>query len=361
VLSFLIILAIPTIIALFVTLYFKGTVTWAEFALQVGVAAVIACIGLTISYKSRVHDTELWNGMVSSRNPVHVSCSHSYSCNCRTTTSGSGKNSSTSTTCDTCYEHSFDQDWRVSATTGETIDIDRIDRQGLLMPPRWAAAYKGEPFSSQHTFSNYILANPGSVLLGGQGDISRFPGLIPTYPAIYDVYHTHHFILQGTFDGFDRKDWDYLVEEINKDLGPVKQVNVIVLVVKTADPSYLYALRTAWVGGKKNDAVIVIGSLDGHRIEWVDVMSWTTSESYKVLVRDALTQVGTLDQRDAIANNIRTITKSDFERLHMKKMQYLMSSSEMPGGQIALLILLVSIIELGLAWWCVNNDITDSN
>jgi hypothetical protein len=357
--TFLIILSIPTAIALVALLIFRKEVTWVEFAMQIGAAALIASIGIAVSYESRIADRELWNGQVTSRSMERVPCSHSYSCNCRTVSYGSGRNRSTSTVCDTCYRHAFDQDWDVAASTGETLSIDRIDEQGLEMPPRWAKVYVGEPFTSEHSYDNYILASPTSVLLGAQGDVNRFKALIPAYPSVYDIYHVHHFLLEGNYPGFDVKDWSYLVDEANKQLGPKKQVNIIVIVVQTDDQTYADALRTAWVGGKKNDVIIVIGSEDGHKIDWTNIVTWSPREDYKVLLRDAINQAGSLDMRDVIAQTIVTQTNANFERMHMKKMKYLMSSSEMPMVQVICVLILATLVELGIAWWSINNEFTN--
>src|SRR5262249_53258019 len=154
-----------------------------------------------IAYWQRTADTEIWDGQVTNKSSERVSCSHSYDCNCYYTTecSGTGNNRSCSEVrhCSTCYEHSYDVDWNVYASTGESLSIDRVDRQGLNMPARWGAAYIGEPYSSQHSFTNYILANPNSVLLGQKGDLQKFGKLIPQYPTVYDYYRVQHAINMG--------------------------------------------------------------------------------------------------------------------------------------------------------------------
>lgn len=243
------------------------------------------------------------------------------------------------------------------ASTGESLSIDRIDRQGLNAPPRWSAVFPGEPFSSEHAFTNYILADPETVLLGGKGDPERFKGLIPSYPQVTDYYKVNHVLNMSV--PVDTTAYTWLVNEANKSLGPKKQVNILLLLVKTADPTYTMALKDVWFGGKKNDVLVIIGSLDGHKIEFADVVSWTPRADFKVELRDAIQQIGTLDQRDQIVQAISNHVSNQFDRMHMKDFQYLARSFQPSRGQMILIFFLSILVSLGLAIWSIKNDITD--
>ncbi len=362
-LNFLLLMLFPTMTAIIVLLVFKKKVTILEFFLQIGVVAVFLVIGMSITYWQGTTDTEIWNGqIVEKQAKVPVPCSHSYQCHCRivTTTSGSGKNRSTFSheKCDTCYEHPNDYNWDLVASTGETVSISRIDRQGVDMPPRWAAAYIGEPFSSVHSFTNYILVNPDSVLLGTKGDIKLFGKLVPPYPdKIYD-YYKHDPVINMGVPGVDTGEWNWLIREVNKRLGPSKQVNVIVILVPTSDRNYMYALKDKWLGGKKNDVDIVIGSKDGHNIDFADVMSWSTNKAMAVDLKNRIQDIGTLDKRDDIQKVIFTTVQSEFVRMHMKDMKWLIRSFQPSTTCMIWLFIFAMLIEGGLAWWTITNDIT---
>jgi hypothetical protein len=359
-LNFLMLMLVPLAIALFCVFFFKNKVTIAELLLMLTVPAVCMVIGLAISYYQRTTDIELWNGRITSKLQERVSCRHSYACNCRQVCSGSGKSETCSTVCDTCYEHSFDYDWNVYASTGESRTIDTIDRQGLRMPPRWGAAFIGEPFTSAHHYTNYILANPDSVLLGGKGDIVRFKPLLPDYPSnIYDYYRAHHVLNMGPVPVDDMQSWNWLANELNGDLGVQKQINITLLFVKTDDPKYVLALKDHWIGGKKNDAIIVLGSVDGTHITFADVVSWTPRAIYKVRLRDDLMAIGSLNRRDAISAAIKSNTLKDFERMHMKDFEYLTRSYQPTSGAMIFLLAFGVLLTVGLAVWCVMNDYTD--
>lgn len=351
----LLILILPFLLAFVALLVFKGKITLGEFALQIAAPVLVAAIMISCFAYSEMSDTETWNSQVTSRASEHVSCSHSYSCNCRMVTSGSGKNQTTSMICDTCYEHAFDVDWIVRTSSGEELDIDRVDRQGLIMPPRWAKVYVGEPFSSEHRYANYLLLNKGSVLLGGQGDVKKFAALIPQRPRVYDYYRVDHVLVTGGVP-LDTNPWNWLLNEANKKLGPAKQVNILLVVAKTDDPAYVQALKSSWLGGKKNEVIVVLGSLDGHKIEFADVLSWSPRQDLKVELRDQIQEIGSLDQRDAIVAAITTQVNTRFERMHMEKYHYLLASAELGNGQMIATFIVCLLLELGISYWAIVND-----
>lgn len=353
--NFLLLMLVPILIACCSIYFFKKKVTLQEFGLQLAVPALCMLAGLGLAYVQSTTDTEIWNGRVTSKTTERVHCRHSYPCRCRTVKIGK----SSSIHCDTCYVHSYDLDWLIKASTGETTNISKVDSQGLKMPPRWGAAFIGEPYSSSHYYTNYILANPDSVLLGGKGDVKKWVALLPTYPNLYDYYRTVHYINLGV-PGQDAATWEWLLDEINGDLGPSKQVQVLLLLVPTDDASYMLALKDHWLGGKKNDAIIVIGSKNGHTIGFVDVLSWTPNAKYKVLLKDAI-YAETLDKRDHIATAILQLTQMYFVRMHMKDYQYLMKSFQPSPVAMLWLFIIGSLGSLGLAAFTVCNEITDED
>jgi hypothetical protein len=355
VINFLLLMLIPMGIALVTLFTFRKRIHMGEFALQLAVPAVFVGFGLLLSYYQSTSDVEMLNGRVASKAKVRVSCSHSYRCNCRTIRSGK----STTTVCSTCYEHSHDFDWRVISNYGDTTNISRINRQGTQEPPRWSQVFVGEPYSNMNSYTNYILANPDSVLLGGKGDIERFKSLLPPdYPSTYDYYRSNHFVPLG-FGGNeipDRTSWEWLLREVNADLGPSKQVNVLLLVAKTRHSEYITALKDHWIGGKKNDVLVVVGSADGHKIDFADVLSWTPNQLFKVKLRDRLLDIGTLDRRDDVVSAIKTTVNEDFVRMNMKDFEYLVRSFQPSNGAMIFLFLLASATSIGLAVWAVKND-----
>jgi hypothetical protein len=344
---FLLLMLIPLVIAIVVLLYFKGKDTIGDFFIQIGAVALVMAAGIGICYWGRTTDTEILNGQVTGKTREQVSCEHSYECNCYYTSDSKGNMTKH---CSTCYEHPYDVDWDVHSNVG-TVSIDRLDSQGLKMPPRWGAAFIGEPFSAEHRYTNYILANPDSVLLGQKGDLKTFGSLVPKYPHVFDYYKVHHVINEDVpFAPGEIEKWDWLLNEANKTLGPTKQVNVLLVFARTTDPAYLYAFKDAWVGGKKNDAVILIGSSDGHTIAWDDIVSWGTDKSYDITLRDRIREIGTLDKRDDVVKAISEETTAHFQRLHMKNMKYLTANFQPSSTAMFVLLIIGTLLCGGLCW-----------
>jgi hypothetical protein len=347
--DFLLLLIVPLLLSITALIIFKGRITIVEFLCQVGILMVFvgACLG--IAYWSKTSDTELLNGQITGLGRVEVSCSHSYQCHCHQVCSGSGNNRSCSEECDTCYEHSYDVDWRVYSNIGQSINIGREDRQGLIEPKRWDKAFAGEPFTITHSYENYIMANPDSVLTGGKGNVEFWKKLIPEYPGTFDYYKSNHFINMGV-PNIDFNTWNWLVNEANKTLGPKKQVNLLVIVVPTDSSAYVQALKTAWIGGKKNDAIIVIGSKDGHNIAFVEVVSWAVHADFRDNLRTDIMMLGSLDKRDEIMQAVYDETNGRFVRMHMKDMQYLMRSFQPSGTAMWVIFILSTLLSTGISF-----------
>lgn len=356
--DFLIILMLPFVIAVAVVIFFMktGKITPIELVVMLAAPALVAgCMVAAFQYQETAA-TELWNGQITQRERVKVSCSHSYQCHCRMVPSGSGKNASYSEKCDTCYEHSYDVDWNLYSSTNEKIEIDRVDRQGLQMPDRWRIAYPGEPFSSEHSYQNYLLVNRGSVLFGGVGDTKRFAALIPQYPKVFDFYRVNPVIVTGGVP-VDMKNWTWLIRELNKRVSGPKQVNVLIVLAKTSDRSYAKALSTAWDGGQKNDLIVVIGTEDGNKIAFAEIVSWTPAQDLKVVLRDRIEQIGDLGHRDEIVNAIESEVNGRWKRMHMKEYKYLLATAEIPFGEKLAAIIFCSLLEIGICFWAVKNDL----
>jgi hypothetical protein len=323
--------------------FWKDSFGWAPFLIAIGACAFTVLGGLAIEFYGVTSDTEVWSGTVTGRQRNEVSCSHSYPCNCHEVcTEDSNGHESCTEHCDTCYEHPFDVDWDVYFSTGKVISIAREDRQGLIEPKRWDAVYTGEPTAETHSFTNYLLAAPGNVMLRHDAP-KGFEALIPAYPDnIYDYYRVNRFLVMGGVPVTGRYDWEWILNRLNAELGTVKQVNVIIVIVPTADPRYEYAIQKAWVGGKKNDLVVCIGVTRYPKIDWCRIVSWTTDESIKVLLRDDIQGIGNLDHRDDIMGAVRREAIAHFHRRHMKDLKYL-AAAHQPSGTVLLVILMLEV------------------
>jgi hypothetical protein len=169
---------------------------------------------------------------------------------------------------------------------------------------------------------------------------AKFAGLLPPYPdQVYDLYRIDRFLTPG-FAFTDTAAWNNDISLLLRELGPKKQVNLIVVVAKTADAAYQYALRDHWEGVNKNDVVLVIGSTDGQHMEFVSVLSWTKNELFKVELADGVRDLQVIDRTKILPLVSAQIAKN-FERRHMAEFEYLKGQIDPPSWLIWLTVVLL--------------------
>lgn len=352
-------LAVPVIVPVVLKFAFDKFLTerrgdnaheWAMVAIAVGVGILLTLATFYLGKAGRTWDTEILNGQVTGKNSERVSCEHSYSCNCRQVCSGSGSSRSCSTHCDTCYEHSYDIDWNVQTTVGE-LTIDRVDRQGTKQPPRWTVVQSGQPVAKPHSYTNYVKAVPESVFHFVSADTKqKFASLIPQYPIdIYD-YHYVDRVLAVKTSIPDIKVWNSDLALMLRNLGPQKQANIVIVFVNATDPTYEYALRDAWVGGKKNDIIVIVGTTAYPNIDWVRIISWSSNQLFNVKLRDDLQELGKVD-RIPFMQIVQDNTTQLFKRKSMKEFKYLDAEIDPPTW--AIVMLLVVLIGGNVGLWAV--------
>jgi len=327
-------------------------ITWKELLLMEVIALIVFSVGYGISRWSSTSDVELVSGVVTSKESQHVSCSHSYPCRCRM--SGTGKNAHM--VCDTCYLHAYDVNWYVFTNAmGNYTTIERIDSQGLREPPRWTMVKIGEPVTFPHSFTNYVKANPESVLL--HRNTKKFDNLIlPEYPnQIYDYYKANRFVNVGLLD--PNTGWfNHKLMEINGEVGPKKQANVVMVEVNTNDPTYEFVVQEKWINGKKNDVIVLFGVSQYPIVDWVRIISWTKSENMKVELRDALQKIGRMDSPELLST-IQDYVTSEFTRRDFDEFKYLMASYQ-PGETATIILMIIAMICFGgITWYAWHEDI----
>lgn len=307
----IILFLIPAIIALVAFIKYEE-INFYEFLIQiVAQALIVLAIGGMIFY-FQTNDIEIWNGHVIEKKKEKVSCEHSYPCNCREECTGSGENESCSTVCDTCYEHFYDIDWNVYDSVSEIYTINRVDRQGLDEPGRWSSTNIGEPTSSKHNYTNYVLASP-QTLFRYSGVADKYQAILPKYPAnIYDYYKLNRFLSIGVSVD-DVNKWNDDLSKLNDELGSKKQANIIVIATKNMSSDFGYALRQHWVGGKKNDVIVLMNLDEANKVTWADVLTWEDNELFRTTLIDHLT-LSNFD-REKMIDQIR----QDIVNLHKRK------------------------------------------
>jgi hypothetical protein len=211
----------------------------------------------------------------------------------------------------------------------------------------------GEPTAVEHRFKNYIKGAPGTILKK-QGLIEKYKRLIPQYPRTYDLYRVRRVLAAGVRVP-DIARMDARLDEMNARLGKPKQVNMIVVVTAAADRGYIHALEEAWLGGKKNDLVLVVGAPEFPKISWAGVMSWTKVENLKLALRDSVEEMGTFES-SKILNLLEYHVAEQFVRRPMADFEYLSSSIQPPFWLLVVLFILGLGASAGLGYWFWKED-----
>lgn len=351
---FLLLLIVPLVVfaASFILL---KTIDWKEVIIMLLVqSAIVGISALIISY-SNTHDVEVWNGVVSKTARERVSCSHSYSCHCRDVCSGSGKDRSCHNVCDTCYEHSYDFDYAVYSNIGDRFEISRVDRQGLNTPPRFSSVVIGEPTVSRHSYVNYIKADPQSVFRH-QGIAEKY--FIPAYPEnVYDYYRLNRFINNSKYRT-DSRAWNDSLSILNGKLGPINQSNVIVLLTEYGD-EYIHAIEEAWIGGKKNDIILIIGVDSIGKIQWSGVIALTDNQIFQIKLRDEVMALGTVDHEKVMEVLSRNVM-AHYRRKPMSDFEYLNSVVTPTQNQWIVSLIFSILSAVGLVYLFHRVDISEA-
>jgi hypothetical protein len=338
-------------------------VGFSAFALFLGCAILTAAF--YIGKGSKTHDTEIWNGEIVSKTREHGSYVESYQCNCRSVTTGSGKNQTTTQVCDTCYRDHYTVDWSCNSNIGH-FGIDHKDWTSSSVynepdPARYTIIKKGDPVSAEHSYTNYIKAVPESLFRPLSSSLkAQYAGQVPAYPInIYDIYHVDRVIGVGVPIP-DLRDWNMKLSEVLKKLGPAKQANAVIVITKSSDPNYFYALQDAWLNGKKNDIVIVIGAPEfPKKAAWVNVMALAQDAIFQVKMRDDILALDTLTA-DSVTQALSAEAMATFKRKHMRDFAYLDGEIDPPTWVMVTSMIFVLLAYVGF-WFYAHKQFVPSS
>ena len=346
--TFYLILLIPAVVALVARFWLGATITWLETLAQVvAVSLVLTAVWFAGSY-SQTYDEEIWNGQVTSKSRDHGSYTRTYQCRCSTDSKGNRS-------CSTCYEKHYTVTWELESTIG-TIRIDRLDRTSRSVydspdPQDYKDAYVGEPCSGAYSYTNYIKAVPDSLFNMEAAEYAQFDSLIPQYPEVYGIYHVDHVITMGMGANVKIRDWNNYLAGKLKTLGPSSQANVIVILVNTADQTYRHALETAWLGGKKNDVIVIAGVSNYPQIDWVDTITLGQNADnglMTVKIRDELTALGSIENGQAFIDVVAANVARYFDRKPMADFEYLKDDIQPATWVLVLAFILAFLLSAAL-------------
>lgn len=344
-------IAAPSIIVVLVARWFwPHEITVKEWGVQfVGlVVSTVLCIGiLSFSKFASMSDFDILNGYVTGKNSEHVTCEHDYKCG--ETCSGTGENRSCVPIY--CKLHSYDVDWHVETTVGQST-IERLDDRGLRSPPRWLQAKIGEPAQAEESVTSYLLVdkdrfNTTQEIRDKYKDVE-----LPKYPRVYDYYRFNRIVNETPLDFTALR--DYLDNALKTD-GATKQLNVTMLVTDK-DEDYFDLINEHWSGVRKNDVVLAFGLENGNHIKWFHAMSYGEGQGNQVMLsRLATLAKGQTLDLNLIQRQYKLIT-NEYERLPAKTFAYLEDSYQPSAWEILIYVLLNIGISVGIAIYMKRND-----
>lgn len=338
-------LAVPIVFGVAVFFWGKNRITYVELAIQLVLAGALVVGGYYLTRWGGIQDTELWNGRIASTPTFGSNCCHSYKCNCRQecTESGNNKQRTCKEVCSTCYEHAGDTTYAAVTSNGEEVFRSGCWGPGQGPPTAWSRIRIGEPTVVEHRFTNYIKADPSGLVAESR---EGFEPALLDYPRVVG-WRARRILLQGvTLDPVELARLESALDELNADLGAAKQVNVIVVVAAQASPDYFDALAHHWLGGKKNDVVLVIGAPAFPALAWARVMAWNKAsggeDELKGGIAARVLALGRFDG-DAVLGILRDEVSRNYQRRSFTEFEYLLARARPPVWAV------ITLFVVGLA------------
>lgn len=330
-----------------------STINWTEMTVQIVLVSAITTGVWHLGKYGQTRDVEIWNGYITSKDRDHGHYLRPYECNCYESCSGTGSSRTCTRHCSTCYEDRYTVTWSAESTVGyiqfEHLDSGFMSVYNTPDPAVYKRCKIGEPASREHAYTNYVQAVPESLFHDDRASLKKFEGKIPSYPRVYDFYRINRVV--GDLAGHTAA--SNINERLNNVLktdGGKYQVNVVVVLTDIDDPSYRYAVEQAWLGGNKNDVIVVVG-LDGDTITWSDTITWALNKGNELLsikLRDGVKELETLDP-DKFVTLVSTNIGEHFTRPEMAQFEYLKDEIDPPLWVIILAIILAVGGSLGLS------------
>lgn len=366
---------IPLLFPIIAKVFLRSSINYTEWAIQTAVGFLAVLAMYDVGKYVQLSDTELWNGEVTNKEYVQRNCPWGWQdytdgfCRVYTTRvvadgktcTGSGKDRSCTTNYKTQYKYvySWERNWIVRSNIGLDWEIARVDRQGANMPPRWAEVNLGDPVSKTNSYVNYVKAASNSLFNKDARLAVAYKDDIPSYPIrIFDYYRVDRAIVSPGTVVENLAEYNILLPEILKVLGPQKQANIILLFTNIQDPAYADAVVNSWQGAKKNDSVIFIGVDNLAKITWLKIHSWSKNKMFNVVLRDSILDIGSISNAKDVIEVINSVTLEHFERQSMKEFEYLKDEIEPSTTAIVLIVLALLILSGGLTYFFHKHEVT---
>jgi len=366
---------IPLIIGGIMCIRNKNEFTWKEWIVNSVLCLCTAGIMHAIAVTNITSDTETWSGKVTSvkfiptwiesyriQHTVHHS-------------SGSGEHKITWTT--TYYTHhtsTHPDRWTVDTTLPYyTFDTDFNTYKNLfnelgstkISTPGTRRTMKDSSKMKEGDPNDYVTQNTTGVIIPvnkkydfenrvkAASTLFSFTPIpdnikLPDYPQNSNTFTSDRLVGSATL--LDIRKFD----EMNSRLGPTKRVNVIFVGLNNVTSVNGKWLESKWLGGKKNDVVVVWGGLNSTP-EWVYAFGWTDRKTVLRSLESIIMKFGGTNEaipyvEKEIFDNYQLKNWHDFDYIAIPiSLNYIIGFS---------IFTLVS--QCILMWWYHHNDIKEN-
>lgn len=334
-------LALPFVVGACAYLLTKTTITLKEYALMTVLSALVGFGGYQIAKYGAMQDVEHWNGHITNKRHDSRSC-----CHCSDVCDSHDEDGNCTSSHEEC-SHFRDYYWLLDVSTGDELG-DSCTHQSTA-PGWYTKAYKGEPAAVARHYTNYLKADPESLMTP---EAEKYLDQVPPFPEVYGLYHVQRVLSKGVNVP---PNWQKDLDEMNKVLGPQYQVDVLLLVTKNKDPMFAKSVEAKWLYGPKNAVTVVIGAPDGKTIDWARVVTLSEVEKLKIEIRDELPGKALDDPK--ILPFLQHEIKTAYSRTPMAEYEYLATAAKPTTGWTVALYLLNLCLIIGLAVWMHQKDV----
>lgn len=372
---------IPVIFAILLFIFFRHQTQWWEVSIPMVATVVFVLVAKWICVNNLISDEEWLGGYITSVEysqpwDEEVPCRHPIYC---TSCSGSGKNRSCRTyVCG--HHHAYDVDfhpeyWYAVTTLNDfgisqsrynklvdqfgsgkqfvdlhrnyhSIDGDKYETRWdnndeTLEPCVQSESYDNRPKAS-HTIFHFQELDSVEIKTYKPFD----------YPPVDDDHK------QKTLLGYEDRAAHHLLQVVNSELGASKQVRVFLLIFKNQPREAGLVQERYWQGGNMNEIIVCVGINDSNDIQWGHTFSWTESTGVKIKIRNEIEEEAVLDL-PKIINTIQDEIKFEWKRKDFHDFDYI--NIDPTITQTIWIYILTILVNIGIAWWIIENEFTDED
>lgn len=211
-------------------------------------------------------------------------------------------------------------------------------------PLAFTRARVGAPAVVAHPYPNYLRADPGSLLRDGR-EALPWRERIPPRPTLRDVYEVDRVVADGVAVP---SSWPDRLDELNAELGPELEIDLVVVLTNVDDPRYAEALAAEWVHGAKNQLTIVLGVPEPPTIAWSRAVTVSRVGELEVEIRESLPGLRLGDP--AVVDRIEAVARAHWQRTPMAELRYL-AGAVRPSARALVVLYLLDVVLIAVLLW----------